>query len=498
VAMRHALGASRARLMRAAMIESLLIGLAGGIGGLLGTRWIAQGLLPALGFGPASSINSGIGVSVLAFAFAAAIITSLLFGFIPAWRGTDPRAMRVAQESAGRVASRVPRFRTARAILVFQVAMSVVVLAAAGLLVGTLRNLHNVDPGFNPANVLLFRVDPALNGYDQEHRRRVLAEILDRVRALPGVQAASLSQHALVSRSSSVSTVNSVEGLKPAQRLSANRLVVDWQFLRTMRIPLLAGSTLERAGEAGAVRPVIVNRAFAERAFHAADPIGRRFRFSDQADRPTYEVVGVAGDVRLVSLREPAPPTVYLSFRQETIDRASIAVRTEGAPAMLIPAVRLAVASVDPDLPLDRIRTEDDQIAAGFDRERLFATLASALGVLALLLASIGIYGVIAYSVSRRTTEIGVRLALGARPNWILLMVATEAGKVVAVGAVLGLAGGLVASRSLASLLFGLAPNDPVVLGLAVVLLILVAATAALIPARRAARTDPLVALRHE
>jgi len=498
VAVRHALGASRARLVRAAMIESLLVGLSGGVVGLVGSRWVAQGLVPALGLGPTSSLDGGANGPVLAFAFGAALVVSLLFGFIPAWRGSDPRSMRAMQDGTGRVASRVPRLRTARAILVFQVALSVVMLAAAGLLAGTLRNLQRVDPGFDPANVLLFRVDPALNGYDEERRRRVLAEILERVRALPGVDSASLSQHALLSRSSSNSMVNSVGGIKLAQPLMASRLVVDGQFLRTMRIPLLAGSTLERAGAPGAVRPVIVNRVFADRAFHSTDPIGRRFRFSDRADKPSYEVVGVAGDVRLSNLRQPAPPTVYQSYQQETIERVDVAVRAARAPASLIPAIRRAVASVDPDLPIDRIRTEDDQIAAGFERERLFATLASALGLLALLLACIGIYGVIAYAVSRRTTEIGVRLALGARPTRILLMVASEAGRVVAGGAVLGLAGSFVATRYLGSLLFGLAPHEPVTLSLAVAMLGLVAAAAALIPARRAALTDPLVALRHE
>jgi predicted permease len=498
VAVRHALGASRGRLMRALMVESLTIGLLGGLLGLVGTRFVAHSLLPALRLGDAASLDIGVSGLVLAFAFLTSLAAALLFGLIPAWRGTDVRSVGAIKEGTGSVVTRVPRLRTARAILTFQIAVSIVVLLAAGLLVGTMRNLERVQPGFDPRNVLLFRVDPTLNGYDQERIRRVYAELLARLGSLPGVEAVSFSHIALLSRSSSISTVSTVDGVKPASRLMANRLVVDPQFFRVMRIHLLAGSTFGQLQAESAVRPVVVNRTFAEQAFHTPAPIGHRFRFSDRPDKPTYQVAGVAADVRVTSLRQPVPPTVYFSYQQEATDRVNFALRVAVAPDSIVPAVRRTVAGVDPDLPIDRVRTQEDQIAQGIDRERLFATLATALGGLALFLACIGIYGVMAYAVSRRTTEIGVRLALGARPDGILLMVVGEAGRVVAVGVVLGLAGGLVTSRYLDSLLFGLAPTDPLAQALAVGLLIAVAAAAALVPARRAARTDPLIALRRE
>jgi predicted permease len=497
VGVRYALGASRGRLLRALMLESLIIGVLGGAAGLLAARWLAYGLLPALRL-DAAAMHITTNGAVLAFAFVAALVASLLFGLVPAWRGTDLRSMRAIKDGTGSVATRVPRLRTARAILTFQVAMSIVVLVAAGLLVRTIRNLERVDPGFNPSNVLLFRVDPTLNHYDTARVRRLYSEILDRLRALPGVEAASFSHHALVSRSSSSSTIHVVDGATLHDALQVNRLIVDRAFFGTMRIPLLAGATFSGLEQPSDIRPVVINRRFALRVFHSPAPLGHRFRFGERSTQPTYEVIGVAGDVPVVDLRREIPPTVYFSYREEETHQVTFAVRSAGPPGALAPSVRHAVAEVDAGVPIDRVQTQEEQIASGVERERLFATLASALGVLALFLACVGIYGVMAYAVSRRTTEIGIRLALGARPRRILLMVVGETSRVLAVGIVLGLVAAFVASRYLDSLLFGLAARDPLTQAGAVALLAAVAVAAALIPARRAARTDPLVALRNE
>jgi len=497
VGVRYALGASRGRLLRALMLESLIIGILGGAVGLLAARWLAYGLLPALQI-EAAGVDIAVSGAVLAFAFAAALVASLLFGLVPAWRGTDVRPMRAIKEGTGSVATRVPRLRTARAILTFQVALSIVVLVAAGLLVRTIQNLGRVNPGFDPKNVLLFRVDPTLNHYDSARIRRLYSDILVRLRALPGVQAASFSHHPLVSRSSSSSTIHVVDGATLRDALQVNRLIVDRAFFGTMRIPLLAGATFSGLEQPSDIRPVVINRRFALRVFHSPAPLGHRFRFGERSTQPTYEVIGVAGDVPVVDLRREIPPTVYFSYREEETHQVTFAVRSAGPPGTLAPSVRRAVAAVDAGVPIDRVQTQEEQIAAGVERERLFATLASALGILALFLACVGIYGVMAYAVSRRTTEIGIRLALGARPGRILLMVVGEASRVLAVGIVLGLVAAFVASRYLDSLLFGLAARDPLTQAGAVALLAAVAVAAALIPARRAARTDPLVALRNE
>jgi predicted permease len=497
VGVRYALGASRGRLLGALMLESLIIGVLGGAAGLVAARWLAYGLLPALNL-DAAAIDITTSGAVLAFAFVAALVASLLFGLVPAWRGTDLRSMRAMKDGSGSVATQVPRLRTARAILTFQVAMSVVVLVAAGLLVRTIQNLERVKPGFDATNVLLFRVDPTLNHYDAARIRHLYSEILARVRALPGVEAASFSHHALVSRSSSISTVNVVDGATLHRALQANRLIVDPAFFGTMRIPLLAGATFTGLAHPPLVRPVVINQTFALRAFHARAPLGRRFRFGERATAPTYEVVGVAGDVPIVGLRRPIPPTVYFSYLDEETREANFAVRSAASPISLGPSVRRAVSAVDPEVPIDRMLTQEDQIASGVERERLFATLATALGLLALFLACVGIYGVMAYAVSRRRTEIGIRLALGAAPDRIMAMVLGEAGRVLAAGVGLGLAAAFVASRYLESVLFGLAARDPLTQVGAVTVLVGVALAAALVPARRAARTDPLIALRNE
>ena len=377
--------------------------------------------------------------------------------------------------------------------------MSLLVVMAAGLLVSTLRNLEAVPWGFDARGVLLFRVTPSLNGYNLSERRRLLADILARVRALPGVESASFSHHALLSGSAWMSLLKSVDGQPPRKKLIVHRLIVEEHFLSTMRIPLLAGALPFSVNQAALLRPVVVNRAFAEKVFGGVESaLGHQVRFSDRAGEPTYEVVGLVENARVSRLREEPPPTAYFSWQLEPLERANFAVRVQGPPAALVPSVRREVAAVAPQLAIDRVGTQLEQINAGIDRERLFAALASALGGLTLFLACIGIYGLMAYAVSRRTAEIGVRLALGARPREILLMIAREAGRIVGIGAAFGLAAGFVASRYLESVLFGLKPTDPLVQAGGVVLIASVAAAAAFGPARRAARTDPLTALRQE
>jgi predicted permease len=498
-AVRQALGASRARLVVASLTESVVIGLAGGLVGLAGARWASARLLPALGLGQDSAIAATTGVPVLGFALGVSVAASLLFGLLPAWRGTDTRAADAMKHGAGRVAGPAPRQRMARAVLVVQVAVSLVVLGAASLLVGTLRNLERTRPGFDASNVLLFRVDPSLNGYDLAARRRAFGAILEGVRALPGVRSASFSQHALLSGSSSTSMVQSADGAALKRPLATYRVIVDEQFFRTMGIAILAGSTrFGGALDTSMVRPAVVSREFATQAFGTPNAVGHRFRFSNRADKPVYEVVGVAADVRVARLRQSPPAVAYLPYTTESIERAAFAVKTTGSPTALTAAVRRVVSGVAPDLAVDRVGTQADQIERGVARERLFAFLASALGLLALGLACIGIYGLLSYLVARRTTEIGVRLALGARPAGILLLVAGEAGRIVGLGAVLGLIAGYFASRSLQSLLFGLAPGDPAAQSVALALLATVAAFAAFVPALRAARLDPLAALRRD
>jgi predicted permease len=496
VAVRLALGASRGRIVRQLLIESVLIGLVAGAVGLAATRWIAEGLLPAMSLEPVG-IDVAVDGRVLGFAFAAALACAMLFGLVPAWRATEVPPVRGMKEgSAG--AGRVPRLRPARAVLVAQVGLSVLVLIAAGLLVRTMRNLQRVEPGFDARGVLTFRIDPTLNGYEADRIRALYETLLERFRALPGVEQASFSHHGLLYGWSSRSSVQELDGAPPSPEVDVNRLIVDPDFFRTMRIPIVAGRGFTGLERPSARRAVVINREFARSGFKMPAPIGHRFRWSTDRGGPTYEVVGVAGDARIVSLRHPVPPTVYLSYRQEITYGVVFVLRTAGRPEDLVRPVRRTVASVDPDLPLDRIRTQEAQLAFSLRRERLFAALASALGGLALLLACIGIYGLMAYAVSRRTMEIGIRMALGAQRGRVLLMVVGDAGRLMAAGLFVGVGAALASARSLESLLFGLTPTDARTQTLAIALLAVVALLAAYLPARRASRVDPLVALRYE
>jgi predicted permease len=374
----------------------------------------------------------------------------------------------------------------------------VLVLVAAGLLVRSIRNLEHVDPGFDPHGVLLFRVDPSLLGYDAEHIRALMSRALDRVRALSGVLDATLSQHGLLYGWSSRSSIDLIDGRKPSRATDINRLIVDRQFFRTFRIPILAGSGFDGTERAGDVIPVVINRTFAEGGFGTLNAVGHTFRMSNRPGQPTYRVVGVAGDVHLVDLNRPVPPTVYFAYTSQVLFGATVAARTAGRPEDFADGVRAAMGEVDADVPVQRVRSQVDEMRYSLREERLFAALATVLGALALLLACVGIYGLMAYAVVRRTPEIGIRMALGAERGAVLRMVVGDAARLTLAGLLIGLAAAFASSRYLSSLLFGLTPTDPVTQAAAAGLLLAVALLAAYVPARRAARVDPLIALKTE
>ncbi|HSL23978.1 MAG TPA: ABC transporter permease [Vicinamibacterales bacterium] len=502
VAVRLAIGGSRGHIVRQFLAESAIIGLAAGGVGLVAAQWLAQGLIPALGVDPAAGgLSVALNGRVLAFGFAASIVCTMIFGLVPAFRSsTVPaiRSIRGASDDAGAFAVRGPRLRLARTLLAAQIALSVVVLVAAGLLVHSMRNLERVNPGFEPRGVLLFRVDASLLGYDDDHIHRIVDELLARLRALPGVQGASFSQHGLLYGWSSRSSLHQVDGKPPAADIDINRLVVDERFLATFRIPLLAGTGFTGAERKGEIIPVVINRTFARLGFNTIDAVGRTFRISNRPAAPTYRVIGVTADIHVVDLKQPPPPTVFFSYRTQVLYGGTFAVRTEGPPEDLAGTVREVVAAVDKDLPIDRVRSEEAEIRHSLREERLFATLATLLGGLALLLACVGVYGLMAYSVTRRTQEIGIRMALGAERRRVQSMVLADAGRLTAAGLAAGLGAASLSSRYLESLLFGLEPTDPTALAGALLLLLGVALIAAYVPARRAARVDPLTALRAE
>jgi predicted permease len=388
-----------------------------------------------------------------------------------------------------------------------QIALSVMLLTAAGLLVRSVRNLEHVSLGFDARNLLLFQVDPARNGYDEARQRQLSAIVLERLRALPGVTAASLSSHRLISNSSSYGATMRPDEVAPdrgsAEARSFGRthgtylLVVDEAFFSTMGIPLLRGRSFGTA-DVGNEPAVVVNRALALRLFGTDDVVGREIRTSMRREVPLHRIVGVCADARYASLRRPIEGTAYLFYRQQPPNKGATTfeVRTAGEPAAIVASVREILRAIDPTLPASRVGTQLEQIAASVEAERLFARLASLLGLTTLVLSAIGLYGLLAYSVVQRTPEIGIRMALGAAVGAVRWMVLRESLALVACGLLAGIPAAFAGTKMLTSLLFGLAPRDPATLAGAAAFMVVLALVAAYLPARRASRVDPLAALR--
>ncbi|HSC29609.1 MAG TPA: ABC transporter permease [Vicinamibacterales bacterium] len=509
IAVRVAIGAPRQRIVRQLLTESIVVAFLAAAAGLVVATWLARGLLPAL-----DELNEGLASDIaldgraVAFTMAVALGSSLVFGLFPALRGTDPHPGAALRE-AGRGRFGQSRRMSANGVIVAaQIALSLLLVAAAGLLVGSVRNLERIDPGFDPASVLLFRVDPTLNGYEGERLRTLYTSLLERVRALPGVVSASASSHTLIASSAAISGMylsgagaggnEAGSGASSGRPPLAWRLTVDDRFFQTMRIPLLKGRTFSPLEPPTGQPVAIVNETFARTFLDAQEPIGRRFRLSGRPGAPEIEVVGVVADARYASLHDEAPPTAYLSYLQHPPGAMTFEVRTAGDPLDLVSAVRSATSALEPNAPLFDVRTQSMQIRHSLRRESLFARLATMLGAIALLLSAIGVYGMMAASVTRRTAEIGIRVALGAERGTITWMVLRQSLNMVGAGLAVGIPAALWSTQIVESLLFGLTPSDPRVLASAAAVLATIATVAAYVPARRAAHVDPLVALRHE
>jgi predicted permease len=503
VAVRLALGASRRRLVRQLLTESVLLALAGGALGVLLAFWIKDGLLASAVWGGRgmSALDARMDLRVLLFTFALSTLTGLLFGLAPAWRTTRVDLTPALKNSGG--ASRAAsRSLLSKSLVVAQVAMSLLVLVGAGLFLRTLVNLQRVEFGFNARNLLIFGVDPALLGYKEARLADLYERLAARVEAAPGVRSVTFSRNALLSfASSSRSLYLPSGGDRPADEEMYVHQVRE-NFLETMEIPLRAGRGLEARDDERAPRVAVVNETFARRFFPGENPVGKRLGF--EAAKPAeVEIVGVAADAKYARQRDEVPPTLYLPWRQELRAMGSVAfeVRTGGDPETVVAAVRQAAREVEPALPLSNVKTQVEQAAETLAMERLFARLLSLFGVLAQTLAAVGLYGVLAWAVSQRTREIGIRMALGAGRRDVLAMVLRQGMALALAGVALGLAGAYALTsylESMTSLLYGVGPSDPLTYGATAALLVAVALAACLVPARRATRVDPMEALRYE
>jgi predicted permease len=492
VSIRLSVGATRGRLIRQMLVESLLLATLGGALGILIAYWGKQLLPGNLGLAP-------LDWRVLTFTVAVTMLTGLVFGLAPALRSTRAEIGHVLKDSSRSVVG--SRSRLGKSLLVVQVAISLVLVTGAGLFLRTLNNLRTVDVGFDPANLVLFRVNPQLSGYDEARAGVLYGQLLERLGSLPGARAATLSNPALLSGSVNQTSIF-VQGrtYDPGvqQQDSINRLVVAANFFDVMGIALKVGRGFsEGENNATAAKVAIINEAAARKYFADGNPIGRRFGSSIETSGQV-EVVGVVGDAKYDSVRDDVPATMYVPYRQSRMGTPTIAVRTSGDPLSLVPMIRETVRGIDANIPMVDVSTQMEQVERRFEQERVFAQAYTLFGTLALILAAVGLYGVMSYNVARRTNEIGIRLALGARREQVLGATMRESLALVGIGLVAGVLVVLAASRFVASLLFGVPKNDPLTLSLAVVVLVAVGAAAAYLPARRASRVDPMIALRSE
>jgi predicted permease len=427
------------------------------------------------------------------------LLTGVLFSLAPVWQATRVElsaAIRQGLRSTACSATSLPRLLAGKSLVVFQVALCVVLLVGAGLFVRTLANLKSAELGFRPERLLLFSIDPPRTRYTGEHRRALFEQLEGKIAQVPGVQSSTLSWVVLVANSNST-TRALPEGREgppgPADRTWVN--IVGDRFFETMGIPILSGRPIGPGDRPNAPHVAVVNQRFARDFFPQRNALGRTFRNGND----TLQIVGICGDTHYDQIRTDIPRTFYRPFQQvPDLGDMTFELKTAASEASIIRAVRGTVRSVDSDLPVFDIRTQTQQIDDTLSNERLFAALASAFGALALVLAAVGIYGIIAYGAARRTGEIGIRMALGACRRDVLAMILRETVVVAIAGAGIGGLAALGLTRYLRSMLYGLRPSDPLTLGGAILLIFAVAIAAGWLPARKASRLDPMIALRSE
>jgi predicted permease len=514
ISVRLAVGAGRWRLIRQLLTESVLLAALGGAIGVVFAFWGKRGLVALAdrdtGFLP-NEVDLSINWRVLGFTVAVSMLTGILFGLAPSLRATGvdlTAAIKQGRRSTGAVS------RLSKGLVILQVALSLLLLVGAGLFIRTLYNLQRVDLGFNQENILLFGVNPGQGGYKEERLTQFYQRLFERLDQLPGVRAATFSSVPLIAHNVwNTGILLSGETERTATQRSANRETIRENYFATMEIQLLRGRVFTEQDHQSAPKVGIVNQTFSRRFFPDGDALGKRIR--DGGDRgPEIEIVGVVADTKYNSQRSEIEPLLYKPWRQEldAIAGMMFALRTTGEPAALAASARQAVRELDSNLPVTEVGSQEARSQRSLGQERLYARLLSFFGALALILAAIGLSGVLSYSVAQRTNEIGIRMALGAQPANVLRLVIWQGMRLVLLGLIVGAAFGyglkrLLATqyfsprswqRQMAEQLYGVSGTDPLTFVVIASILIAVAVVACWLPARKAAGVDPLAALRHE
>jgi predicted permease len=498
VAVRLAIGASRLRLVRQFLTESLLLAFFGSALGLILASWATRLLLLLASEGKTPvPLDVRLNLRTLGFTLLVSVVTALLFGLAPAFLVTKQNLHSSLKLTT--VSHR--RQLLSRPLVVAQIALSLLLLTGAGLFVQTLKNLRSIDLGFNPEQILQVRFDPSASGYRSEQLPDLYRRLTERLNAAPGIRSASLSTTGFRSGSSRTCCI-SVEGYthQPNEDREIQIFNVSPDYFKTLGIPILSGrtfSTTEVSDMPVALGNIaIINQAFARRYFGDASPLGRRFGWGNPPESATYDIqiVGMVKDANYGNLRDRPKPLIYFPISGGSL----ITVSATNTAGTAIQTLRQEIKAVDPSLEISSVRTISELLDQALVKERLLARLSSAFSVIAVVLACIGLYGLMSHSVSVRTREIGIRIALGAQQLRVLRMVLSETMRVVMAGLLLGIVGAFFSSRLISSLLFGLRPNDPTTLIASTVLLFIVAGVSGWVPARRATKVDPIVALREE
>ncbi len=496
-AMRLALGAGTLRLVRQHLTESLLLALLSGAAGLLFARWFADTILALAPQREALVLDLGFGWRTAGFALGLSILAGLAVGLVPAVSLARARVAGALKAGATVRAGWTHRLRVGRPLVGVQIALSLLLLVVAGLFVRSLANLESVPLGFKPDGLVLFGLDPTAAGYSPEQKAAATGRLAARLRGLPNVRAVTWSSFALLDNFSWNTSVR-IPGT-PKSGLPCNLLWVAPGFHRALTIPLVAGRYLDERDGPGAPKAAVVNRSFVDKYLAGASPLGRFVTLDVQPKAQEFEIVGVVGDTRYARIRRGEQPIAFLAEAQQELPVGpAFVLATTGDRASLAREITRVVHELEPALPVMRVRTYREQIAQQLTMERSLSIVAAAFGAIALLLAAIGLYGVVAFGVARRTAEMGVRLALGASRAAVLHLVLLDGAKVILPGALVGTAAALAATRLVESVLFGLKPTDPATILASLLLLLAVAGVAAYVPARRAAGIDPVEALRSE
>jgi putative ABC transport system permease protein len=500
IGVRLSLGASRGRLIRQLLAESLLLAFAGAALGTLLSQALSRGLVAFL-----STDNARVFVElhpdwrVLAFTSGLAILTCVIFGLTPALRATRVAPVIVLKSTGRGMTAGRERFGLRRALVVSQVAMSLLLLVGALLFVRTLRNLLTLDPGFQQQNVLVSAMDLTRTNLPKERRQDFKRDLLNRIRAIPGVDSAADVSIVPISGNGWNEAIV-VEGPEKLKGIS-NFNRVSPGFFRTMRTLFLEGREFDDHDTATSPKVAVVNETFVRKILNGANPIGARFHEEGYVGKatPMYEIVGLVKDTKYRDLREEPIPIVFVATAQD--DRPDLypqfLIHSSIPTATVLPGVKQVIAEANPEIVVEFHRL-DTQIAESLTKERLMATLSGFFGFLAALLATVGLYGVLSYTVARRTNEIGIRMALGAQRSGVIGMIMSEAGVLLGIGMAIGAGLSLTAARAATSFLYGLKPHDPLTIALAIASLAAVATFASFLPAHRASRLDPMAALREE